>query len=69
MVPLKHFLKIGSASTEGQDLYRILNEIDAKRYLLSVTERYKIPLAEQEMTAKQLEGYLKDLDDYLAANT
>lgn len=34
-----------------------LNEIDAKEYLLSVAEKYKIPVEETELTKQQLEYY------------
>lgn len=35
----------------------ILNEIDAKEYLISVADRYKIPIEETELTRLQLEEY------------
>ena len=38
----------------------ILNEIDAKEYLLSSAKKYKIPLEEVELTKKQLESYKKE---------
>lgn len=41
----------------------IMNEIDAKKYLLSVTEKYKIPLEEVELTQKQLESYQEEMQE------
>lgn len=45
-----------------------LNEIDAKEYLISVAEKYKIPVEETELTKQQLEYYkhwLEELDGKL----
>jgi hypothetical protein len=39
----------------------ILNEIDAKEYLLSMEKKYKIPIRETEITRTQLESYRKEL--------
>jgi hypothetical protein len=44
-------------------LRTVLNEIDAKEYLLSVTEKYKIPLEEVELTRKQLSMYQEMLKE------
>ena len=44
----------------------VLNEIDAKEYLLSVADKYKIPREETEATKIQLEMYkdvLKELEE------
>ena len=38
----------------------ILNEIDAKEYLLRVAEKYHIPEDEIELTKKQLVSYTKE---------
>lgn len=46
-------------------LRTILNEIDAKEYLLSVAKQYGIPREEIEETKIQLEEYKKALDDYM----
>ena len=45
-------------------LRTILNEIDAKQYLLDNAQKYKIPRNEIELTLKQLEGYKKQLEEY-----
>ena len=45
-------------------LRTILNEIDAKQYLLDNAQKYKIPRNEIELTRKQLEGYKKQLEEY-----
>ena len=45
-------------------LRTILNEIDAKQYLLDNAQKYKIPRKEIELTRKQLEGYKKQLEEY-----
>lgn len=34
-----------------------MNEIDAQHHLLNVTEKYKIPIEEVELTKKNLEYY------------
>jgi hypothetical protein len=36
-----------------------LNEIDAKKYVLSYNGRYKVPRNEREMIEKELEQYKK----------
>jgi DNA repair exonuclease SbcCD nuclease subunit len=41
-------------------------EIDAQKYLISVTERYKIPSEEVNVTEKNLELYEKRLEELLA---
>jgi len=45
-------------------LRTILNEIDAKQYLLDNAKKYQIPRNELELTQKQLEGYKKQLEEY-----
>ena len=40
----------------------ILNEIDAKEYLLSVKDKYRIPEEEIELTEIQLESYKKQME-------
>ena len=40
-----------------------LNEIDAKEYLISVAEKYKIPVEETELTKQQLEYYKHWLEE------
>lgn len=41
----------------------ILNEIDAKQYLLSSAKKYKIPLEEIELTKRQLASYMKEMEE------
>ena len=41
----------------------ILNEIDAKRYLLLSAKKYKIPLEEIELTKRQLASYMKEMEE------
>lgn len=45
-------------------LRSILNEIDAKEYILRVAKQYHIPRAEIELTEKQLESYRRELASY-----
>lgn len=40
-----------------------LNEIDAKEYLISVAEKYKIPVEETKLTKQQLEYYKHWLEE------
>lgn len=42
----------------------ILNEIEAKEYVLSCQEKYHIPDSEVEQTRNQLESYKKELSEY-----
>lgn len=42
----------------------ILNEIEAKEYVLSCREKYHIPDSEVEQTQNQLESYKKELSEY-----
>ena len=59
---LHHF---GDVLTEEVLLRR---EIEAQEYLLSVTEKYKIPSAEVEVTKKNLEDYKSKLEEFLKIN-
>ena len=45
------------------DIREILNEIDAKQYLLKNAKKYKIPRNETELTRKQLESYKQRLKE------
>lgn len=47
-----------------EPLRSILNEIDAKRYLLKNADKYKIPRNEIELTQRQLESYQQQLEEY-----
>ena len=42
----------------------MLNEIEAKEYVLSCQKKYHIPEKEHEQTKKQLESYKKELEEY-----
>lgn len=48
---------------KGEPLRSILNEIDAKEYLLKNAAKFKIPRKEIEITQKQLESYRKQLEE------
>lgn len=54
----------GVNSEKPEALRTILNEIDAKKYLISVAKRYKIPLEEDAVTRKQLAHYEKSLKEW-----
>lgn len=43
-------------------------EIDAQRYLISLTKRYKIPAEEVELTKRNLALYEQELKDLLERN-
>ena len=45
-------------------LRTILNEIDAKQYILDNAQKYKVPRNELDLIQKQLEGYQKQLEEY-----
>ena len=45
----------------GEPLRTILNEVDAKEYLLCIASDYSIPRGETESTRKELERYKKQL--------
>ena len=49
---------------ELSDEVYLLREIDAQKYLISMTERYKIPLREVEQTKKNLAMYEEKLEEY-----
>lgn len=54
----------GMNQDKPADLIQILNEIDAKEYLLRNARQYNIPQEETDLTAKQLEGYRRKLEEY-----
>ena len=54
----------GLNNDKGEPLRSILNEIDAKQYLLKNAKKYQIPRNELELTRKQLESYQKQLEEY-----
>ncbi len=47
-----------------EPLRSILNEIDAKQYLLGVADKFKIPRNEIELTRRQLQSYQRQLEEY-----
>ena len=49
---------------KGEPLRTILNEIDAKQFILDHAREYKVPRSEIELTQKQLESYKKQLQQY-----
>lgn len=63
---LYHFEQNLKGLNDDKDstLRTILNEIDAKEYLLRVAKKYKIPRQETELTSIQLQGYRKQLEEY-----
>ena len=50
---------------KGEPLRTILNEIDAKKYVLQNADKYKIPRNELDLVKKQLEGYEQQLEEYM----
>lgn len=54
--------KSGLNSQYRQRQRIILNEIDAKEYLLSVADKYNIPKDETELTKKQLQSYKSEME-------
>lgn len=54
--------KIKLNNDKKEPLRTILNEIDAKQYLLDNASKYKIPRKEIELTKKQLESYKNQLE-------
>ena len=52
---------------KGEPLRSILNEIEAKQFLLNNADKYKIPRKEVELTKNQLKSYQKQLDGYTEA--
>ncbi|MFQ9716888.1 MAG: phage minor capsid protein [Blautia sp.] len=49
---------------KSEPLRSILNEIDAKEFLLANAEKYKIPRSETDLTRKQLQSYRSQLEKY-----
>ena len=54
----------GMNDDKEQRLRTILNEIDAKKYLLNVADKYNIPRSEIEETKEHLKYYENALDNY-----
>ncbi len=61
---LRHFEqnRIGMNADKPYDLREVLNEIDAKEYLLENTKKYKISRIETEETKKLLKEHLAELE-------
>ena len=59
--------RCGMNDDKGHGLRTILNEIDAKEYLLRVADKYGIPREEIEATRIQLAQYKRDLEEYFAS--
>lgn len=62
-----HFMQNKAALNidKPEPLRTYLNEIDAKKHLLEVKDKYKIPRIETELTQKQLKSYEQLRDSYL----
>ncbi len=60
-----HFMQNISGLNDQYEFQQrtILNEIDAKEYLLRMTEKYKIPANEVEVTKRQLASYKAQMED------
>lgn len=58
----QNLVKLNNDKTEP--LRSILNEIDAKQYLLRVADKFKIPRNEVEQTKRQLQSYQQQLEEY-----
>lgn len=58
-----HFMqnKAKMNDDKSHEIREILNEIDAKQYLLKNAKKFKIPRNETELTKKQLESYQQRL--------
>lgn len=54
----------GMNNDKGEPLRSILNEIEAKQYLLDHAKKYQIPRKEIDLTRKQLEAYQEQLKAY-----
>lgn len=59
----QNLMKMNDA--KGEPLRSILNEIDAKQYLLDNAKKYKIPRNEIELTKKQLASYQRQLKEIM----
>ena len=57
--------KRGLNSEYGDIQRTILNEIDAKKFLLTQTKKYHIPVEEVELTTSQLQSYTKQMEDMM----
>ena len=60
-----HFMQNISGLNDQYEFQQrtILNEIDAKEYLLRMTDKYKIPANEVEVTKRQLASYKAQMED------
>ena len=53
---------------KGATLRTLLKEIDAKKHLLSISKKYKIPRSETELTEKQLKTLKKLIEEKMEIN-
>ena len=62
-----HFMqnKIGLHAECPERERVLLNEIDAKKYVLSMSEKYHVPAEEIALTKKQLESYQREMDELI----
>jgi SPP1 gp7 family putative phage head morphogenesis protein len=54
----------GTNDDKGEPLRTLLNEIEAKEYILANANKYKVPRNELDLIEKQLEGYREQLAEY-----
>lgn len=54
----------GLNDDKGEPLRTILNEIDAKEYVIRVAQKYQVPRNELEHIQKQLDGYRQQLKNF-----
>ena len=64
-----HFMQNlrGENADKREPLRTILNEISAKRYILDNAKKYNVPRDETEHIRRQLEGYIKQLNEFMEA--
>lgn len=62
----RHFMQNlqGMNDDKGEPLRSILNEIDAKEYVIQNAEKYKVPRNEVELMETQLASYRRQLERY-----
>lgn len=56
--------RIGMNNDKEFELRFLLNEIDAQKYVLGLTEKYNIPVEEVELTKANLKDYKEQLREY-----
>ena len=55
----------GMNNDKGEPLRTILNEIDAKNFVIMNADKYKVPRNEIEMIERQLASYQRQLTEHL----